>query len=144
MAFPIGGVAATRYPEGVISPGGIGYDINCGVRLLASSISFEEAEPFIDLLATALDQHCPSGVGKKGGMSLTSSELDEVCRHGSRWALKQGMATEQDVRRTEEQGSLSGADPTKVSRAQKNAAARSLGRWDRAIIFWKWMWLTRF
>jgi tRNA-splicing ligase RtcB (3'-phosphate/5'-hydroxy nucleic acid ligase) len=125
--FPIGGVAATHYPEGVISPGGIGYDINCGVRLLASSISLEEAEPFIDLLATALDQHCPSGVGKKGGMSLTSSELDEVCRLGSRWALKQGMATEQDVRRTEEHGSLSGADPTKVSTRAKERGRTQLG-----------------
>jgi tRNA-splicing ligase RtcB (3'-phosphate/5'-hydroxy nucleic acid ligase) len=64
--FPIGGVAATSYPEGVISPGGIGYDINCGVRLLASSIPFEEAQPFIDELATALDHYCPSGVGTKG------------------------------------------------------------------------------
>jgi tRNA-splicing ligase RtcB (3'-phosphate/5'-hydroxy nucleic acid ligase) len=125
--FPIGGVAATRYPEGVISPGGIGYDINCGVRLLASSISLEESQPFMDELATALDQHCPSGVGKKGGLSLSSSELDEVCRLGSRWALKQGMATEQDVRRTEEYGSLTGADPTKVSPRAKERGRTQLG-----------------
>jgi tRNA-splicing ligase RtcB (3'-phosphate/5'-hydroxy nucleic acid ligase) len=125
--FPIGGVAATRFPDGVISPGGIGYDINCGVRLLASSISLEEAQPFIDELATALDQHCPSGVGKKGGLSLSSSELDEVCRSGSRWALKQGMATEQDVRRTEEYGSLTGADPTKVSARAKERGRTQLG-----------------
>src|SRR5512136_2819335 len=61
--FPIGGVAATRYPDGVISPGAIGYDINCGVRLLASRIPFDAAAPFLDDLATALDHFCPSGVG---------------------------------------------------------------------------------
>jgi tRNA-splicing ligase RtcB (3'-phosphate/5'-hydroxy nucleic acid ligase) len=125
--FPIGGVAATSYPEGVISPGGIGYDINCGVRLLASSIPFEEAQPFIDELATTLDHYCPSGVGTKGGLSLSGSELDEVCRTGSRWALKKGMATEQDLRRTEEQGGLPGADPNKVSERAKERGRNQLG-----------------
>jgi tRNA-splicing ligase RtcB (3'-phosphate/5'-hydroxy nucleic acid ligase) len=125
--FPIGGVAATSYPEGVISPGGIGYDINCGVRLLASSIPFEEAQPFIDELATALDHYCPSGVGTKGGLSLSGNELDEVCRTGSRWALKKGMATEQDLRRTEEQGSVPGADPNKVSERAKERGRNQLG-----------------
>jgi tRNA-splicing ligase RtcB (3'-phosphate/5'-hydroxy nucleic acid ligase) len=125
--FPIGGVAATSYPDGVISPGGIGYDINCGVRLLASSISLEEARPYINELATALNQHCPSGVGKKGGLGLSKNELDEVCRSGSKWALKQGMATEQDVRRTEEQGNLSGADPSKVSERAKERGRSQLG-----------------
>jgi tRNA-splicing ligase RtcB (3'-phosphate/5'-hydroxy nucleic acid ligase) len=125
--FPIGGVAATSYPEGVISPGGIGYDINCGVRLLASSIPFEEAQPLMDELATALDHYCPSGVGTKGGLSLSGSELDEVCRTGSRWALKKGMATEQDLRRTEEQGSLPGADPNKVSERAKERGRNQLG-----------------
>ena len=62
--FPIGGVAATHYPEGVISPGAIGYDINCGVRLLASAIEYEAAQPLLDSLATAINQHCPSGVAK--------------------------------------------------------------------------------
>jgi len=125
--FPIGGVAATTYPEGVISPGGIGYDINCGVRLLASSISLEEAAPQLDELATALDQHCPSGVGTKGGMHLSIRELDEVCRLGAKWALKKGLASEQDVRRTEEYGSLAGADPDKVSGRAKERGRSQLG-----------------
>jgi tRNA-splicing ligase RtcB (3'-phosphate/5'-hydroxy nucleic acid ligase) len=125
--FPIGGVAATAFPDGVISPGGIGYDINCGVRMLASSISLEEAEPYIDELATALDQHCPSGVGTKGGIHLSSSELDEVCRLGAKWVLKKGMASEQDVRRTEELGSLPGADPNKVSPRAKERGRSQLG-----------------
>jgi tRNA-splicing ligase RtcB (3'-phosphate/5'-hydroxy nucleic acid ligase) len=125
--FPIGGVAATSYPDGVISPGGIGYDINCGVRLLASSIPFEQAEPYIDELATALDHFCPSGVGTKGGLSLSNQELDEVCRLGAKWTLKKGMATEQDVRRTEGNGSLPGADPAKVSARAKERGRTQLG-----------------
>ncbi len=113
--FPIGGVAATRYPEGVISPGAIGYDINCGVRLLASRIDYEEVSPLLDALASALNAHCPSGVGVKGAVRVSQAELAEVCRQGARWALKRGYATEMDVRRTEEGGCIPGADPDKVS-----------------------------
>ena len=99
--FPIGGVAATRFPEGVISPGAIGYDINCGVRLYASSIDYEEAEPFLADLAAALDRHCPSGVGTKGNFHVNESELAEVCRQGSNWALRKGYASAEDLRRRE-------------------------------------------
>src|SRR4030042_2349894 len=81
--FPIGGVAATRLPDGVISPGGIGYDINCGVRLLGSHISHEAAHPWLDDLATALNQLCPSGVGEKGAVRMSDAELIAVCRQGS-------------------------------------------------------------
>jgi tRNA-splicing ligase RtcB len=125
--FPIGGVAATRYPDGVISPGAIGYDINCGVRLLASQIEFEAARPWMSDLATALDHYCPSGVGEKGALRLSEEELDKVCREGSRWALKQGYATEADVRRTEEGGRLEGADPSKVSKRAKERGRPQLG-----------------
>ena len=76
--FPIGGVAATEYPRGVISPGAIGYDINCGVRLLASNIAYETAQKDMDMLATRLNQHCPSGVGKAGVVKVSVKELDEV------------------------------------------------------------------
>jgi tRNA-splicing ligase RtcB len=96
-------VAATQLPNGVISPGAIGYDINCGVRLLGSQIEFEEAAPYLAELASALDRNCPSGVGRKGHLNLTDAELDQVCREGSRWALKQGFARA-DLRRTEEGG----------------------------------------
>src|SRR3990170_4512672 len=75
--FPIGGVAATRLPSGVISPGAIGYDINCGVRLLGSFIQYEEVKEFIGDLATALNENCPSGVGKKGHLRLNEKELDQ-------------------------------------------------------------------
>jgi len=91
--FPIGGVAATRYPDGVISPGGIGYDINCGVRLLGSQVQYEVAGSSLDDLASALNQYCPSGVGTSGHVRLTDGELGEVCREGSHWALKKGYAS---------------------------------------------------
>lgn len=121
--FPIGGVAATRYPDGVISPGGIGYDINCGVRLLGSRISYADALVHLDELATSLNKHCPSGVGEDGAVRLSDAELESVCRNGARWALGKGMATEADLRRTEENGRMDGADPDKLS-----ARARQRGR----------------
>jgi tRNA-splicing ligase RtcB len=125
--FPIGGVAATRYPDGVISPGAIGYDICCGVRLLASSIPYHEAEPFLEPLAVALDHYCPSGVGAKGGLKLTGAEFDQVCRLGARWALKKGMASEQDLVRTEENGALEGADPRYISSRARERGQNQLG-----------------
>lgn len=125
--FPIGGVAATRYPDGVISPGGIGYDINCGVRLLASQIPADEGEPFFDTLASVLNHYCPSGVGEAGALKVSEAELDQVCRDGARWALKRGCATEEDLRRTEEGGCLEGADPSKVSKRAKERGRPQLG-----------------
>lgn len=125
--FPIGGVAATRYPEGVISPGGIGYDINCGVRLLSSNIMYEDVEDRIGELVTALDYHCPSGVGTKGSVRLSEKELDRVCVEGSKWAQKKGYATEMDVIRTEENGCIQGADPSQVSPRAKQRGMPQLG-----------------
>jgi tRNA-splicing ligase RtcB len=113
--FPIGGVAASHHKEGVISPGGIGYDINCGVRLLSSSISAEEAQPLFEDLANALNARIPSGVGKSGSVRLKKKDLERVCRDGAGWALKAGYADAQDLQRTEESGALSGADPGDVS-----------------------------
>lgn len=125
--FPIGGVAATEYPHGVISPGAIGYDINCGVRLLASSIDLESSREDLDRLATLLNKYCPSGVGKEGAIKLNPEELDQVLRDGSRWALKNGYATEADLVRTEESGSLAGADPDKVSERAKTRGREQIG-----------------
>ncbi len=125
--FPIGAVAATRLPDGVISPGGIGYDINCGVRLLGSQISLSAAHPHLEALATALNQHCPSGVGGKGAVHASDPELEAVCRQGARWALKQGFASEADLRRTEESGCVDGADPGKVSKRARERGRPQLG-----------------
>ena len=125
--FPIGGVAATRLPNGVISPGAIGYDINCGVRLLSSRVSFEEAQPHLPDLASALYRNSPSGVGVKGSVPLSEKELDRVCREGSQWALKNGFAREDDIVRTEESGRISGADPSTLSPRAKKRGRPQLG-----------------
>lgn len=125
--FPIGGVAATAFPHGVISPGGIGYDINCGVRLMSSSIEYAEAQPHLAQLAAALNAACPSGMGKAGPFKLKPSELDAVCRLGAEWAVKQGMATLEDLRRTEETGCVDGADPRWVSDHAKTRGSDQLG-----------------
>ena len=125
--FPIGGVAATEFPGGVISPGAIGYDINCGVRLLASSIELEAALPHLDSLATLLNQYCPSGVGVKGVVHVNVPELERLMRSGSRWALKNGYANENDIARTEENGCLEGADPAKVSERAKARGRTQIG-----------------
>ncbi len=125
--FPIGGVAAMKYPSGVISPGGVGYDINCGVRLLATQMPYEAAEPYLDTLATLIDQYCPSGVGRGGPIKLSESQLDQVAREGAYWALKQGYALKEDLERTEEQGRIPGADPSKVSKEAKRRGRTQLG-----------------
>jgi tRNA-splicing ligase RtcB len=125
--FPIGGVAATRYPEGIISPGGIGYDINCGVRLLATHIPLMNADPYLEDLVGALDRHCPSGVGSAGEFRLSAAELDHVCREGARWAVKKGLGNEDDLERSEENGCVEGADPEKVSKRAKERGRGQLG-----------------
>jgi tRNA-splicing ligase RtcB len=125
--FPIGGVAATRLPDGIISPGAIGYDINCGVRLLASQVEYESVKNHLADLANSLNRLCPSGVGKKGHIRLKVKELEKVCVEGSRWALRHGYASEADLRRTEENGSLEGADPSKISKRAKERGRHQLG-----------------
>ena len=125
--FPIGGVAATRYPEGVISPGGIGYDINCGVRLLASQIEFQAVEGLLRDLILALNTHCPSGVGGSGDIKMSESELDRICIEGSHWTKKHGYATEMDLRRTEETGRIEAADPSYISKRAKERGRPQLG-----------------
>lgn len=119
--FPIGGVAATDPETGVISPGGIGYDINCGVRLLASQIRAEEIKTCLADLATKINQNCPSGVGVDSDIHLSKNEFADACVKGSRWAKAAGYATEDDITHTEEKGCLDHADPGKVSE-------RALGR----------------
>jgi tRNA-splicing ligase RtcB (3'-phosphate/5'-hydroxy nucleic acid ligase) len=100
---------------------------NCGVRLLGSSIDLEEVQDKLDLLATALNEHCPSGVGVKGAVRISQKELEKVCVEGARWALSQGYATEADLRRTEEDGRVEGADPSKVSPRAKERGRPQLG-----------------
>jgi tRNA-splicing ligase RtcB len=125
--FPIGGVVATQLPDGVISPGGVGYDINCGVRLLATHLEQEEIAPFLDDLTSALYANCPSGVGKGGSIKLKSGELDQLLESGSNWALKRGLANESDLEKTEESGLLAGADAGKVSPRAKERGRGQVG-----------------
>jgi tRNA-splicing ligase RtcB len=125
--FPIGGVAATRLPDGVISPGAIGYDINCGVRLLSSELTLQEAESQLARLANALYAHCPSGVGVKGSLPLKDRELDRVCRDGASWVDQQGYAVAGDLEATEEYGRIEGADPAAVSPRARERGRPQLG-----------------
>ena len=125
--FPIGGVAGIDAGSGVISPGGVGYDINCGVRLLASQLDLEEIEPFREDVMTALDQSCPSGLGGDGRVRVNKRELDNLLSSGAAWALKEGLAHQEDVERTEEQGSLPGADPGHVSQRAKERGLTQVG-----------------
>jgi tRNA-splicing ligase RtcB (3'-phosphate/5'-hydroxy nucleic acid ligase) len=125
--FPIGGVAASRVKDGIISPGGIGYDINCGVRLLSSQIYLEEVNQLKGELAEALFAHCPSGVGTRGSIKLTARDLDGVCRQGSKWALEHGYATADDLEKTEDFGRIQGAQVVSVSARAKERGRPQLG-----------------
>jgi len=125
--MPIGGVMAADSSQGMISPGAVGYDINCGVRLLASSVEYQAVESHLENLAEALYRNCPSGVGEKGHFPLSIQELDRVCAEGSRWALRRGLAREEDLRRTEEFGCLEGADPDRASPRAKERGRGQIG-----------------
>lgn len=125
--FPIGGVVATSVPDGVISPGGVGYDINCGVRLLGTRLDREDIEPHLSELATQLQRNCPHGVGRGGEFVLTQKQMEDVVRKGARWALARGYATEEDLDRTEENGCIAGAEPSKISARAYERARDQLG-----------------
>ncbi|MGD2144909.1 MAG: RtcB family protein, partial [Anaerolineae bacterium] len=125
--FPIGGVIASRTRDGVISPGGVGYDINCGVRVLASNVPLEEAEGALSDLASALYANCPSGVGQGGDIDLSKDEFRRLLHQGSEWALEAGFAEPEDLARTEEGGRLEAADAAKVSRRALSRGIEQVG-----------------
>ena len=125
--FPIGGVVATKLPGGIISPGGVGYDINCGVRLLASSVSADEVTPHIQQLANALYENCPSGVGVEGSIPLDAKQLDDVLENGAEWAVRSGYARREDLNRTEEFGRFPGANAGAISHRAKERGKRQIG-----------------
>ncbi len=125
--FPIGGVAATRLPSGAISPGGVGYDINCGVRLLTTGLSREEIAPHVERLMTALFQDVPAGVGKGHTAALSARQLDQVLEKGAAWAVAKGYGTREDLAHTEEAGSMAGGEPDAVSSRAKSRAKDQLG-----------------
>jgi tRNA-splicing ligase RtcB len=113
--FPIGGVAAMNIKDGVVSPGGVGYDINCGVRLLRTNLSEAEVRPKINQLINALFHNIPSGLGSEGKIKVSQKEMNPLMVEGARWAVKRGLGLEEDLDVTEEGGCLTGADPSKIS-----------------------------
>ncbi len=125
--FPIGGVAATDIEEGVISPGGVGYDINCGVRLLKTSLKYEDIHGNIKSLADALYRNVPSGLGSKGKVKINEKKLDEVLEYGARWTVENGYGYDDDLNRIEESGCMEGANTELISTKAKKRGMPQLG-----------------
>jgi tRNA-splicing ligase RtcB len=125
--FPVGGVAAMDAEEGMISPGGVGYDINCGVRLLRSNLTEKDVRSKLKELVTDLFSSIPSGVGSKGSVRLTPSQLDEVLVKGVNWAIDNGYGSSDDADVCEENGQIQNADPNKVSDKARKRGAPQLG-----------------
>jgi tRNA-splicing ligase RtcB len=113
--FPIGGVAATGLETGVISPGGVGYDINCGCRLMRTNLTLDDVQPVLRRLVRDLFANIPSGVGSTGVIKLSAGEERQVLTLGAAWAVKNGYGEAEDLERTEEHGAMEGADPAAVS-----------------------------
>jgi len=125
--FPVGGVAAMDAEEGMISPGGVGYDINCGVRLLRTNLKEQDVRPKLKELVNDLFNSIPSGVGSKGAIRLSTSQLDEVLVKGVPWAIDNGYGTKDDAEVCEENGHMDNADPNKVSDRARKRGAPQLG-----------------
>lgn len=125
--FPIGGVAATDIEEGgVVSPGGVGFDINCGIRLVRTNLQYEDIKDKLDNLVYALFSDVPAGVGSKGNIRVNPEEEREILVKGAKWAVQKGYGTQDDLDCTEENGAIAGADPDAVSeRAYERGKAQS-------------------
>jgi tRNA-splicing ligase RtcB len=125
--FPIGGVAALDYKEGGLSPGGIGFDINCGVCLLRTNLTMEQIKPKLKELLEAIFQNVPSGVGRGGKVRLSFSQLDEVLVKGAGWAVENGYGKKKDLEHLEENGCMKSANPEQVSNEARKRGAPQLG-----------------
>jgi len=125
--FPIGGMAAFDTETGVISPGGIGFDINCGMRLVATSLTWEEVQPRVQQIVDRLFVRIPAGVGGKGSMKLSQSEFRTLSEQGMKWCLKKGYAIQEDLDRTEENGCVRQADASKVSERAVERGYKQIG-----------------
>ncbi|MCC7176370.1 MAG: RtcB family protein [Bryobacterales bacterium] len=125
--FPIGGVAAMDWQHGVVSPGGVGFDINCGVRLVRTTLTAGEVRPRIRDLINQAFRDVPCGAGGSGDVSITSKQLDEVLVKGAAWAVENGMGEPEDIEYCEEHGRLQGAGPEHVSARAKQRGLPQLG-----------------
>ncbi len=113
--FPIGGVAAFDTRSGIISPGGVGYDVNCGMRLIRTDLTLEDVQPKLDRLMTELFQRVPAGVGAAGFIRLNRGSFEGVMTRGARWCIEEGYGWHRDLAHIEEGGCIAGADPSNVS-----------------------------
>jgi tRNA-splicing ligase RtcB len=125
--FAIGGVAAFDADEGVVSPGGVGYDINCGVRLIRSDLMVDDVRPRLSKLIDTMFSNVPSGVGVGGRIRISRQEVDEVLVDGAGWAVRNGYGWDEDLEFMEENGAIAGADPSLVSKNAKKRGAPQLG-----------------
>lgn len=125
--FPIGGVAGFDCDEGVISPGGVGYDINCGVRLAVTGLMKEDVLPRLEEVVNTLFARIPTGVGSTGNIKLSDTELKKVLKQGSQWAVSQGFGEDRDVEHTEDRGCMADADPKAVSQKALDRGKKQLG-----------------
>lgn len=125
--FCIGGVAASDIHDGVVSAGGVGFDINCGVRLLASPFSIKEVKPKIRELIEVLFRQIPTGAGRSGKISLSASQLESVLNEGMNWTIKKNYGTDRDLEYVEENGKMKDADSTNVSERAKQRGKDQLG-----------------
>ncbi len=141
--FPIGGVAATDYEHGVVSPGGVGFDINCGVRLVRTTLAESDVRPRIKELIDRIFGDVPCGTGGKGGLDLTAKQLTEVLERGAHWTVENGYGEERDVEFAEERGCLAGADPGHVSDRAKERGRRQLGTLGSGNHFLEVQWVER-
>jgi tRNA-splicing ligase RtcB len=125
--FPIGGVAAFEIEKGIISPGGVGYDINCGVRLLRTDLTDDDIKDKIKTLVRAIFENVPSGVGSTGKIRIDEREVKDVLTNGAQWALKKGYGWKEDIEHIEAHGALPGANPDKVSKRALQRGRPQLG-----------------
>jgi len=125
--FPIGGVAAFDLDEGIISPGGVGYDINCGCRILRTDLTLPDIQDRIRKIVTALFKGIPSGVGSTGAVKLNVNEEKRVLQKGTQWAVEKGYGEQEDVERTEDGGMMEEADPEVVSKRALERGRNQLG-----------------
>jgi tRNA-splicing ligase RtcB len=125
--FPIGGVAAFDMDTGIVTPGGVGYDINCGVLLLRTDLTYNDVRPRVQDLIDRIFNTVPSGVGRGGALRVTTSELDRATVEGLEWAIKRGYGWEEDRRHIEDEGCMEGANPDKVSVKAKQRGLSQLG-----------------
>jgi len=125
--FPIGGTAAFDPVKGVISPGGIGFDINCGMRLIKTDLALDEVQPYIERLVNSLFGAIPTGVGGEGNIKMTRDEFRALAEQGARWCVKHGYGRKEDLERTEDGGSASGADVSKVSERAVERGFKQVG-----------------